>query len=327
MIPRPLPFVLPKPKPKQPQRQRARNRMTILAGFSSTAGAILCADTQETVGYAKRNVNKIEVKQSGKTIGESKFRVAIAAGGTSYYADKLTQELFDTIRSFEEYEPKEIIEAIEAKLTEFYTKHLWPRANVQDAPQIELLILFQAIPDDPKIFVGYPLLLHVAETAVNIVQSYKTVGIGSWLADYILERLQPHGRSNKHCLVALGAYLMKEIRENVDGCGKDAEIMFFGRDGTWEDVSGGDVLQFLESHVGDINETFSEVLYRIGQIPIGYEHEGHSSIEAVIEDVERVRGEYAEAIRLEEKRREQQRREMEEYRRNHPRTGTEDIPF
>jgi hypothetical protein len=300
--------------------------MTILAGFSSSAGAILCADTQETVGYAKRNVSKIEVSDtSGK-----EFRVAIAAAGNGPYADKLTQGLFGAIGAYKEYDPGNIISAIENTVTEFHSKHIWPRTDAQYAPQVELLILLQPTKDDvvPG-FPGYPLLLHVAETAVNIVQETKSVGIGSWLADYILDRLHL-GYGNRNYMVALGAYLMKEVRENVEGCGKDAELMFFGSDGKWEDISGSAELMFLENHVEEINSVFSTVFFRIGQIPLSIPSEriqSCSEIDHVIKAVEQAREEYAEVIHREEEAKEQQRREMAEYRRKHPDSLHDDIPF
>jgi len=238
--------------------------MTILAGFSCSSGAILCADTQETVGYAKRNVSKIEVREES----DNEFRIAIAAAGSGPYADKISQELFGAICAYKEYNPESIISCIESVVTEFHSKHFWPRAGVQDTGYVELLILLQPTKDDvvPG-FPGHPLLLHVAETAVNIVQETKTVGIGSWLADYILDRLYL-GYGNRNYMAALGSYLIKEVRENVEGCGKDAEIIFFGSDGTWEDISGSDKLAFLEKHVEDINSVFSTVFFHIGQIPL-----------------------------------------------------------
>jgi hypothetical protein len=300
--------------------------MTILAGFSCSFGAILCADTQETVGYAKRNVSKIEVRE--ERVNE--FRVAIAAAGSGPYADKLTQQLFGAICAHKEYDPGDIISDIETTVTDFHFKHFWPRADVQNAPQVELLIILQPTKDDivPG-FPGHPLLLHVAETAVNIVQETKTVGIGSWLADYILDRLYL-GCGNRNYMTALGAYLIKEVRENVDGCGKEAEVMFFGSDGSWEDISGSDQIRFLENYVEEINSIFSTVFFHVAQIPLSaptQRIEASSTIEHVTEAVEQVREKYADVIHKKDEAIEQQRLEIAEYHLNHPNAGADDCPF
>ena len=51
MAPRPL-----YPKPSRPPRRKA---VTIIAGFRSDEGIVICADTQETVEGTKRNVPKL----------------------------------------------------------------------------------------------------------------------------------------------------------------------------------------------------------------------------------------------------------------------------
>jgi 20S proteasome alpha/beta subunit len=317
--PKPLPFVLPRSKPRPSQQRSCPHRMTILAAFSTSAGTILCADTQETVGYAKKSVSKIIVDAQRDN---PQFRFAIAAGGHGAYADKLTEELGSTIKQYKEYDPESIIKGIEATLTEFHSKHLWPRANVQDAPQVETLILFQPIPGEQGKFAGHPLLLHTAETAVNITHDYKTVGIGSWLADYILDRLYPH-HGNRHYMFALASYVIKEVRENVEGCGKEADIMFFGKDGSWEELSG-EKYEFLESQVPYVSEAMSDAFFRMTQIPTGVPHEGESRLENVIETVEGVRSRYAGVIQREEEERRLRRIDMEQRRKA---TGTDDIPF
>jgi 20S proteasome alpha/beta subunit len=57
-------MISPFPKPRifrpKPRRLQKRRAVTIVAGFKTIDGIVLCADTQETIGgISKRNVPKL----------------------------------------------------------------------------------------------------------------------------------------------------------------------------------------------------------------------------------------------------------------------------
>ena len=52
---------LSKPHDKNCVRLPERRTVTIIAGFRSTLGVVLCSDTQETIEFAKRHVAKLKV--------------------------------------------------------------------------------------------------------------------------------------------------------------------------------------------------------------------------------------------------------------------------
>lgn len=233
--------------------------MSIVAAFSTGEGMILCADSEETVAdYAKRRVEKITLW--GRKSAE--FHFAIAGAGAGHYADMLIFDLRNSIfESFAKYDPEKIIQFIQQKVADFYAMHSLPRGN--EAPVEFLSVLV------PNAGLGLPLLVHVTETAVNVVQhERRCIGIGSYLAEFILEHiLSPYG--GKHHLIAVAAYMLKEVRDNVVGCGKDSSIYFFGNDGSWENISQEFLARF-EQRTDEMNEVMRDAFHYITEMGTKY---------------------------------------------------------
>lgn len=255
MSPKPLPFVVPKThiKPKIVQRREAK-RMTIVAGFSGAGGVILCADTQETVqGYAKREVEKIKTYRGRK---DYEYNLAIGGAGESGpYIDALITELVTAINKIHEYDLAAIDGAMKDCLPEFYAKHIWPRTN---PPSLETIVLVQRTEG------GHAEMFHTSDTAVNYVSDNPIcIGIGAYLAEYILKRSLAAGASMTHML-AVAAYMLHEVRENVDGCGKNATIWWFDREGNsdlfWDPTERN---LFLEKQAPEINVALAHVMQYI----------------------------------------------------------------
>jgi len=217
--------------------------MTIVAGFSGMAGLVLCADTQETVsGYAKKEVEKIRTWYART---DYEYNLAIgAAADNGPYADLLTQELGSVLGEIHSYDLSAFDNAISECLRDFYSKHIWPRQQ-EHVPQIETLIAFQ-----PN-YGGHTELFHTTETANVFVQEKPCcIGIGSYLANFILETVAFLGGTKNH-LLAAAAYMLQEVRDNVDGCGKNATIWFFDTEGNCERFIS-DRLKFLEEQATQI---------------------------------------------------------------------------
>lgn len=247
MNPKPLPFIVPpKPKehikPKTAQRREAK-RMSIIASFSGMPGLVLCADTQETVsGYAKKEVEKIRVWHART---DYEYNLAIgAAADNGPYADLLTQELGWALGKIHVYDQAAFDETISQCLRDFYSKHIWPRQQ-EHVPQIETLIAFQPTNG------GHTDVFHTSETAnIFVDDTLCCIGVGSYLANFILDTVAFLSATKNHMLAA-AAYMLKEVRENIDGCGKNATIWFFDQDGNCEKFVS-DRLKFLEEQAFDL---------------------------------------------------------------------------
>lgn len=218
--------------------------MTLVAALSGREGTILFADTQETVGnYGIKKIDKLASWDC------KAFRLGIAgASDEGTYSDMLQLEILSGVSSLAEFDEGQIITRLGEILTGFYSKHIWPRTG--EKPQIEYILVVQPMPGGP------PMVLHIAETAVNIVpEDNKTIGVGTYLADYLLNvlRFEIAGAEGMGNLCGLGVYIAKEVRENVEGIGSLDRIAMFRSDGSYDELSPSDILE-IEENVGSFHE-------------------------------------------------------------------------
>jgi hypothetical protein len=93
---------LPKPR-RFPQSKPAplpkRDAVTIVAGFKSYEGVVLCADTQETVLHSKRHVPKLRFEPDSLAKSVKEWRgekddlaAAFCGAGDGPFIDKLIDE-------------------------------------------------------------------------------------------------------------------------------------------------------------------------------------------------------------------------------------------
>ncbi len=188
--------------------------MTLVAALSGCDGTILFADTEEVIGsYSTRTIDKLAV------VDCAPFRLGIAGASTDgTYADMLQSEILGALSRLAAFDMSAINTVLAETLTEFYSKHIWPRTG--QTPQMEYLLVIQPLRK------GLPVVIQIAETAANLIpdEGYKTVGIGQYLADYVFKQVFqdpiPVSRGETlSFLCAAGAYAAREVRENIDGVG------------------------------------------------------------------------------------------------------------
>lgn len=172
--------------------------MTLVVALAGHEGVAMFADTQETVaGYSKKTIDKLTVFD----LGNRPFRFAIAGATTdANYVDMLQGEIAGALSSVDEFDLTKIIAALTDTLTDFYSRHIWPRPS--DRPQMEYLITVQPLPS------GHPEIIHIAETAINVLgitTHHKSIGIGAYLADYLIG-LTLGGGEGLHQLAATAVY-------------------------------------------------------------------------------------------------------------------------
>lgn len=222
--------------------------MTLVAALSGCDGTILFADTEEVVGsYSTRNVEKSAVMEF------KGFRVGIAGATTdATYADTLQSEILEALSKLTSFDEAAIRATLASTLTDFYSRHVWPR--IADKPQMEYLLAVQPLPH------GLPRVIHISETAANIVpdEGYKTIGVGRYLADYIFKQIFPapipfNRRESISFLCSAGLYVAKEVRENVDGVGPVQRVSVFASDGKFDELYFGEIMN-LEETLSGISE-------------------------------------------------------------------------
>jgi hypothetical protein len=247
MIKSPLPFIVSR-KPKlhvKDERQRAQRsaRMTLVSALSGHEGVVFFADTNETISdYSKKTIDKVDVFD----FPNHPFRFAIAgAADDSTYADMLQHELSATLLAQEAFDLAAIKLALTDTLTEFYGKHF----AATDRPKLQYLVAIQPLPS------GTPEIVHIAQTAVNFVgiTTHQTsIGIGSYLADYLYGVLLGGGEPIAW-LSAIAVYVAREVNDNVAGVGPIDRIVIFDREGGYDELCPVDI-EAIQENLSGMNE-------------------------------------------------------------------------
>jgi hypothetical protein len=268
--------------------------VTAIIGLRGFPGVVLCADSEETIsGYSKKQVDKIE-----QWVHEP-FRFSIGAAGCGHYADMLAASIAEELLKVDTFDLARIHGAIQSELLAFHETHIWPRVNQESAVEssVQLIIVVQPLPS------GQVEIIETKETAVLPLtkRCYVSIGVGSHLADYILERVFTPSSGEAHILAA-AHYVLREVTDNIAGCGKEPNIALYRNDGTTDWLFFEEVEQLedaLDSWADIHKKTFSAVT------DTGPTERCFMNIDQVIEDLPKVRALFSDATesRVERERR------------------------
>ena len=210
--------------------------MTVIIGMNGFPGVVLAADSEETIsGYSKRQVDKVAQWKNDC------IRFAIGGAGAGHYADMLADKIAAALMPFNHPEPNaETIEGIlERVLVEFHQTHIWPRASSQSAEDaaVQLIIVIQPLvggyAEHGFIWVWRTCDSAVTEIGDRHYRSHASIGIGSHLAEYLLDHLFAPSGGEAHMVLTAG-YVMRETGKSIAQVGKDPYITIFRTDGTVE---------------------------------------------------------------------------------------------
>lgn len=185
--------------------------MTIAIGFLTGDGAVICADSQEMIGsYGKSTAQKIRT-----TDFFNNWRLVIAgASDQAHYIDLFQDEVVRQLIGTQTFDYGRVVSIIKATLHKIHKQHIWLRRSGQ--PQLQLLIGIQGI-DPPS-----RGLLWTEEAVVLPVQEYRSIGIGTYAADAIWDRLFPTRgliyNSRVEIAANFGIYMLRQIKKAVQGC-------------------------------------------------------------------------------------------------------------
>jgi len=274
----------------RPEREK---RMTAIIGISVGRGGILCADSQETVyGYSKKSVQKFKTELFNKP-----FRFAIGAAGPGHYCDLLMGQISSALLKLNEFNQTVISGAITDVLIDFYPKHIWakPAGERQDVDTLTLIQESQS---------SQTFLIHTSETAVNWVDdSYKAIGLGCYLAEYLLDILLVPMGGEVHAL-ATAIYVLNQVIENIDGCGKEPQLIAFRRDGNHEIIFNDE----FKCAAQDLDQFWSDFRWIFHYITdVGDEQGIAKSPDQIAQDIEDRREKFAEWSHMFKERREKYR--------------------
>jgi hypothetical protein len=219
------------PKPRfsphlKPATLPKRNAVTIVAGFKSYEGVVLCADTQETVLHSKRQVPKLRFEPDslskwGKTMrGEevTDMAAAFCGAGDGPFIDKLIDEAWKAAQ--EATSLQEAGERIEASITGLY-REFGKIYQPGFCPQVDLIYGIR--------MAGRSKLFSAVGPVVNEKGEYYSAGQGYYMADFLARRMYGSHLTIHQCVI-VAAYTLLQAKEHVDGCGGDSQIAVL-RDG------------------------------------------------------------------------------------------------
>jgi len=223
--------------------------VTIIAGFKSYEGIVLCADTQETVGFSKRNVPKLRFEPNDKADkGVPKDDLAVAFCGATNngaFMDEMVDlawEEVQTAASLDEASDliRRSIKSYHAEATKNY--------QVGHLPDTELIYGIKMFGDSRLFYSLGP---------VTRRDQYATGGIGAYMADFLVSRMYKDYLPLKQCVI-LAVYSLFQAKEHVEGCGGDSHIAILRNEGTsgridWHRVEAlTELLKYADETTGEL---------------------------------------------------------------------------
>jgi|GEM_PF-1671121 len=213
------------PKPRLPSESKPaplpkRDAVTIVAGFKSYEGVVLCADTQETVLHSKRHVPKLRFEPDSLSKAGKRFRgeevsdlaAAFCGAGDGPFIDKLIDEAWKTAQKATSLQ--EAGERIETTIKGLY-KEFGKIYQPGFCPHVDLIYGIK-MDGDSKLF-------SAVGPVVNEKEEYYSAGQGYYMADFLARRMHKSHLTIHQCVI-VAAYTLYQAKEHVDGCGGASQI-------------------------------------------------------------------------------------------------------
>jgi hypothetical protein len=182
-------------------------------------GIVIAADRQETEGEHKKSQRKIESLWA-MPVGA----LLVSGAGNGPYIDTMTEHLrhcFGTTQS-KDY-PKAMTDEFRAVHSAFYTEAVLPFAQFQSYERPDYELLFGCSTDHHFLWYSHKLTLNQVEAG------YRAVGIGASAAESLLSKYYVMNLPLK-IAIALAAYVVFEVKNSVEQCGFETDVMFTQKD-------------------------------------------------------------------------------------------------
>lgn len=194
--------------------------MTIALGILAKDGVVIAADTQETyTGVFKMDQSKI----LGVTKPTSGFMVSGA--GSAGHLDSISQALCDDFFGQEPTSLTDVEHMIASRVHDFHLRHIAPFGAWPDfeRPSCSLVIGARR---------GSDCGLWITDKSTVHNGFYGAVGIGAAHANLLLGRLwREDGDADFASLLA--AYVVYHVKQHVDGCGSETNVVGMSETGTF----------------------------------------------------------------------------------------------
>lgn len=239
-------------KKRLPGRRKA---VTIIAGFRCVDGVVICADTQETLGTAKRNVPKLRFEPSRGEVEEnfSNLAVAFCGAGDGPFIDKLAQEAWTVAKDQPDFTGA--CEAIEHSIKSVYAEF----GRIYQPGYCPDVKLIYGVKMD-----GQSKLFSADGPIVNERSEYDTGGKGHYMADFLAGKMFDDSLTVNQCAI-LAAYVLFQAKEHVEECGGDSLVTILRNNGAsgmvnWHRIIGiTEMIQAADDTAGEIMMQLADV--------------------------------------------------------------------
>ena len=245
----------------KPQRLEKRKRVTLIAAFQCSGGAVLCADTMETnVEGFRMPVHKLEAKEC------KDYWLAIAGSGNSDLIDGFAYALKQHVSGWKpQLDPNVVGQNILDLLHEFHRNEvaLYPTED-QDDKRNNFLVCVKPIGK-----IGFSMW-ELRGSTIKPVTDYSLMGIGSTLYSHELRRLYDANnvfrygkvtRFGRRAALLLGIHLFALAKGTSTFIGGDTEAIFVHDDKEMEPVHPND-MRILEERVARFNEAIADIVLK-----------------------------------------------------------------
>jgi 20S proteasome alpha/beta subunit len=227
--------------------------VTIVAGFRSYEGLVLCADTQETVAdLSKRNVPKLifhPVDYLDRAQAPNTADLAVAfcgAANNGPFVDKLVERAWQSAQAGDDLDS--VCQLVERSITDTY-KEFGEIYQSGYCPAADLLYGVKML--------GSSKLFSATGPIVVEQKRYYSGGAGYYMADFLAGRMYHDSMSLRQCVI-LAAYILFQAKEHVDGCGGDSQIAVLRNHGAsgkvdWISIEAiNDILKRTDHELGSL---------------------------------------------------------------------------
>jgi len=228
--------------------------VTLIAGLVCEDSIVFAADSEESGGITKSNVEKMRRVPEGGVLGvlghnpKKNVSVIVSGAGNGPLCDYAMQKITGEARRTSDRNAA--IQAIQEILIEIWKVHI-PLYPVDPAAADFRLLVGLKAPTDHR-----PTLYSIQGTTIVQRDKYFTFGSGS-VTDYILEQMYSE-RMNTEDGIAAALYMLQIAKRYVAGVGGESHILVLRADGSVDEKPSWEI-----SKEENIAQTFNEVSGRL----------------------------------------------------------------
>lgn len=206
-----------------------RPKMTIVAGFPLTGFVVLAADSEEGGQLEKSSVHKIAVVDKGNC------KCLIGGAGHGDFIDLAVQHAEEQIPPNADL--KVMRQKLESIVTDIYANRIdrYPE-HERDSLSFELLCALWSRKDQD------PRLVRVRRSACLIKKTPEAIGIGTYLARYIMATLGSDELQLTQA-IRLATYLIAQAKKHVSYCGGSTQVVVINAEGYVVEVPAAVIAQ------------------------------------------------------------------------------------